>query len=393
MSRNDIDDFRDRLNQKLEGRNYVFVVMAYGSRYSVFEKIQRAVADELGYACIRADNMMTMGQLLLPQIQLLIDQAQLVVAEISENNPNVFYELGYADAIGKPILPLIQRNSEMDLNPPSNLMGHLVLRYMDDGSGTFDRDLRKDLASRGNPRLKLLREFLLAARPEPAYIVASPKFPKPERAPISQRQQPDVRTFSDNLGILGLIRAFGATLGEAAEVHLVSAQWSPDELYERDYNFYLIGSHKVNPRAKGVLQEIQQGCKSEWIFAPLPEHTEEGDWQVALYRPGESKPLEALLDQDGRFITEDYGLIVRAPWRKDRVRMVIAGSHSLGTAAACYAATTPAVIERIKKKLPSGTLEDKTARFWVLVKGKEDPKDHLLNRDEAELEIEAGLLT
>ncbi len=396
MIANDIDmQFRDRLREKTQGRPYVFVIMAYKSRYPLFKQIRKAVEEELGYACIRADNMTRTGKLLLPQIHFLIDQAEFVIAEMSENNANVFYEVGYADANGKPILPLIQRGSKTDKKPPSNLTGHLFLKYSDSAAGTeaFNRELRRDLRHRGNHRLELLRDFLLGSNPTPAYIVASPKFPNPMKEK-THRQRPDVRTFSDNIGILGLIRAFGATLGEAAEVHLVSAQWSPNYLFERDYNFYSIGSRKVNPKSGYILAELQRGCAKPWRFGPLPGHSEtEGDWQVCLYKPGKKKPCGTKLDANGRFIKEDYGLIIRGPGLKGRVRMVIAGPHSLGTAAACYAATTPSIIERIKKELPSGTLADKTSRFWVLVKGQEDPDDHLLNRNEDRLKIWAGLLS
>lgn len=397
MSAKEMDtQFRDRLREETKGRPYVFVIMAFQSRFQLFLQIRKAVEEELGYACIRADDMANVGNLLLPQIRFLIDQAEFVIAEVSENKANVFYEIGYAHANGKQVVPLIQHGSEIDRDLPSNLKGYFFMKYSDDAIGfrELDRELRRDLRHRGNRRLELLRDFLLGSNPEPAYIVAGPRFPDPKGPPTARRQWPDVRTFSDNVGILGLIRAFGATLGEAAEVHLVSAQWSPDELFERDCNFYFIGSRKVNPRIENILDQLQKGCSEKWHFDPLPGHKDtEGDWQVALYKPGEEEPMPHKLDAEQQFIVEDYGLIIRGPGREGRVRMVIAGPHSLGTAAACHAATTPSIIERIKQKLPTGTFTDKTSRYWILVRGKEDPGDHLLNRDPDELEISAGLLS
>jgi guanylate kinase len=42
-----------------------------------------------------------------------IQEAALIVAEVTEYNPNVFFEVGYARGIGKPVLPIAQKGSEL----------------------------------------------------------------------------------------------------------------------------------------------------------------------------------------------------------------------------------------------------------------------------------------
>ena len=57
----------------------------------------------------------------------------------------------------------------------------------------------------------LLREMLVARDAQPAYIVASPKYPGKKSRILGQAY--DHRTFGDNLGVRGLIHAFGSILG------------------------------------------------------------------------------------------------------------------------------------------------------------------------------------
>jgi len=69
---------------------------------------------------------------------------------------------------------------------------------------------------------------------------------------------------------------------------------------------------------------------------------------------------------------QDWGLVLRGPhpkWDK-RIALLLAGAHSLGTGAACLAATSSALIEQIERALPKGvTLADKQRTIWALVKG------------------------
>ena len=59
-------------------------------------------------------------------IYRVLERADLVIADITENDPNVMYELGFAHALKKPVLPLVQRGS----GPiPSDLKGYLFYVY------------------------------------------------------------------------------------------------------------------------------------------------------------------------------------------------------------------------------------------------------------------------
>ncbi len=69
----------------------------------------------------------------------------------------------------------------------------------------------------------------------------------------------------------------------------------------------------------------------------------------------------------------------------------MAGAHSLGTGAACLAATRSALIQKVRGALPEGVLEDKGSTFWALVKGSTSREKHyLLDAENVTIE-EAGV--
>ena len=82
-----------------------FVVMPFGKaglkkrmKYDkVYEHIIRRPIEEAGYKCVRGDEIPDYGP--IPQaIKPRAHQGDLVVADLSGRNPNVFYELGYRHA-------------------------------------------------------------------------------------------------------------------------------------------------------------------------------------------------------------------------------------------------------------------------------------------------------
>ncbi|MBN1542909.1 hypothetical protein JW992_12250 [candidate division KSB1 bacterium] len=393
---------RDSVQHLTGGKPYIFMIMSYETnRKAIFEIVENIGLTEFGLACIRADHVKGSGYQLLEKIHRLIAQAELVIAEISIESPNVFYEIGYAMGLGnersRPLL-LIEHNQKV----PTDLKGLEVIEYHNDIGGVknFQQSIRDELRLRLNTETALLRDMLLAPKATPAFIVSSPKYPGPQSR--LKGQVYDERTFGDNLGILGLISAFGSIFGEKQGIELISAQYSPQKLEEWDVNLYLIGSRKVNPVTKYMMEKIQRGQKVRWAFDPWPDgSSEEGDWSVALYRYENGKKdlimgelVQCGPDSKKNLIWKsDYGLIIRSPnplHSDDRLVLILAGAHSLGSGAACLAATRSSLIRKIQIALPSRILEDKHQAFWVLVKGTASKKDSLLDEQDVRIE-DAGV--
>jgi hypothetical protein len=84
---------------------YVFVIMSYSDdpklcdAYESFETICK----EYEYECRRVDNTSLVDRI-VPEIFSNIKKAAFVIADLSEPKPNVYYELGYAQGLDKPVV-------------------------------------------------------------------------------------------------------------------------------------------------------------------------------------------------------------------------------------------------------------------------------------------------
>jgi hypothetical protein len=78
----------------------------------ILEHIIRPVVSECGYSALRADQMPKPGMITSQVIQQLIEAA-LVIADLTDHNPNVFYELAVRHAFRKPVIQLIEADQSL----------------------------------------------------------------------------------------------------------------------------------------------------------------------------------------------------------------------------------------------------------------------------------------
>ncbi|HYX71925.1 MAG TPA: hypothetical protein VE732_04085 [Nitrososphaera sp.] len=91
--------------------NTCFVVMPFDQLFEThYERVIRPAVEEIGLKCIRGDEIYSKPNI-MADIWSAIRSARLVIAELTGRNPNVFYEVGLAHAIGKPVI-LLTRNEE-----------------------------------------------------------------------------------------------------------------------------------------------------------------------------------------------------------------------------------------------------------------------------------------
>lgn len=363
------------------GRNYVFVVMSYNKRWNVFREVEQCVDRDCGLLCIRADHVKSSGHDLLAKIQHLIENAEVIIGEISDGSPNVYYEIGYAVALQKPILLLAEEGVDI----PTDLRGFEVVRYrlqtLED-SLVLGAKIRDFVNQNIKVETPILRAMLQGETPLPCAIAISPRYPKRQRSaagvPYPTNQY---RTFGDYIGVVGLLRAFGMMFGHRGGVELLASQYNPG-LELAPMNLYVIGSKKVNPLCGLLLDEIQNGKTPRWFLGAKHPEDEKGDYEVYLHRYGigEVKTFERSFDPRddlNRYaFQQDFGIVVRSPHPRfpDRLVLLMAGPRALGTAAACVAATNPEHIREIRRLLSERgvNMDNKRTPFWVLVSGKTD---------------------
>ena len=97
--------------------NSVACLMPFNRKYEkTFGQI-KSVCEELGLTCRRSDEEFVPNQQVLPQIVRIILESEVVVAVLNGRNPNVFYEIGIAHSVGKPVLLLsdLSRNEQTSI--------------------------------------------------------------------------------------------------------------------------------------------------------------------------------------------------------------------------------------------------------------------------------------
>ena len=92
----------------------VFVVMPFSQPWSddVFNEMFKPGIEDAGFLVSRGDSIVRVGDL-STNVWVSITQAGLIVAEVSVPNPNVYYEIGLADALGKPVFLFKQESATL----------------------------------------------------------------------------------------------------------------------------------------------------------------------------------------------------------------------------------------------------------------------------------------
>ena len=68
---------------------------------SLYKHVILPVCKETGFEAIRIDKENTTGSI-TEEIFKHLNEDDLVIADLTENNPNAFYEMGYRSALNKP---------------------------------------------------------------------------------------------------------------------------------------------------------------------------------------------------------------------------------------------------------------------------------------------------
>ena len=123
-----------------------FVVMQFTDEYnSLYAEVIKPTCEDFGYRVVRADEFCNSG-LIIEDITRSIQESTIVIADVTPNNPNVFYEVGFSHGIGKPTILLSDRKRE---NLPFDLSGFRTLFYDNTigGKGVVEERLKKHLES------------------------------------------------------------------------------------------------------------------------------------------------------------------------------------------------------------------------------------------------------
>src|SRR5687768_13595772 len=102
-----------------------FVAMPFAPNLSnTFEVIERVTSDYCGLRCVRADKL-TRSEVITEDVHNHIKNARFLIADLTDKNPNVFYEIGVAKGRDRRVILLVQDGQEV----PFDLRGVRHLTY------------------------------------------------------------------------------------------------------------------------------------------------------------------------------------------------------------------------------------------------------------------------
>jgi hypothetical protein len=93
----------------------VFVIMSFAERgelkdaYNTFCRVCKA--EEL--SAFKVDNHLDKNQRIVPNIINSIRRSAFIIADVSDPRPNVYYELGYAQALGKEVITTAKEGTQL----------------------------------------------------------------------------------------------------------------------------------------------------------------------------------------------------------------------------------------------------------------------------------------
>ena len=104
----------------------MFVLMPFDKGLDpVYSGFIKKVLEQEGFKVLRADDIQSQQSILRDIIQG-IAESDLIIADLTSSNPNVYYELGIAHALGKPVIHLVQSPVEA---VPFDLRSYRLITY------------------------------------------------------------------------------------------------------------------------------------------------------------------------------------------------------------------------------------------------------------------------
>ena len=125
--------------------------MARGTFFSFVPSLLfLATAQAEGFNPIRIDEVAGPNPI-LADIKRHVAEAAVVIAEITPLNANVFYELGYADALNKPLVIVPQAATKL----PFDVQGYRTVFYEDVIGGEVTLAANSESSSKPSSEMRL----------------------------------------------------------------------------------------------------------------------------------------------------------------------------------------------------------------------------------------------
>lgn len=127
-------------------RRLCFVLMPFKDEYrQVYDFVIKPTIEGMGFECVRADDLKKQRNIMRDVVEF-IDKADLIVADLTDANPNVFYELGISHTLAKTTVMITQSIEQF---VPFDLRPYRIITYSLDIKGAQKLTTELQLAIQG----------------------------------------------------------------------------------------------------------------------------------------------------------------------------------------------------------------------------------------------------
>ena len=285
-----------------ENKRVCFVIAPIGEPESdtrrrsdqVMKHIIRPVVVPMGYRAIRADEMDKPG-IITSQVITQVVEADLVIADLTERNPNVFYELALRHAISKPFVQIIKKGEALPFDVAGTRTVSVDLHDLDSVE-----DAKKQI---GNQIQSLEADSSDLETPISVSL---------DLQQLRQSEDPEQRSFADVLSALSEVRGGLSTLGD------INAKF--DETISTIQAHPLLAKHRDTYVESRYTHYIARESESVFGFIILLSTLcERTPW---LYEVG-MEAQRAAADGDSEKAREVFGELVRLIDLSNNIQRVV----------------------------------------------------------------------
>ena len=139
-----------------DSKGACFIITPFGGWFDdYYETIYKPAIEAAGLVATRADDLYRPGTI-VNDIWRFTREAKVVLADLTQKNPNVFYELGLAHALAKPAILITEAVEDV----PFDLRSLRVLQY-DKNRPDWGEELKTDITNAIEEVLKAPQEAVL----------------------------------------------------------------------------------------------------------------------------------------------------------------------------------------------------------------------------------------
>lgn len=326
----------------------VFLTYAFRPRQQAYSRSEIVTAIERACSTARSDlqpawpdirfnvtaELSEYGGFLNQEIMHRLQQADICIVEVSDNNPNVFYELGVIHALGKPAVLLKSERNEEDFRVPSDVVGVLLLKYetVSDIQGRLAeyivRATRQVFSMQSSTALARCHAFwgAFGSRGSSVALVGPRSSSRTTFSSLKSRNFIHLDRLGDKDALVELSILMARLYPELSIVRYISDEL-PRDGYEQ--NLILVGG----PGGPGTMGNVLVQTVQERLGIAVRY----SDDCERLYTPDGT---EWSAEFAGKLVRRDHGVFAKAsnPFNSEKKVVLVHGIHTFGVlgAARCF---------------------------------------------------------